>query len=65
MFNRIGFGVVCEVEASSEEIAEAESPPGRERVRVANIEAVRREKIREIRADVVYAIARRSPGSVG
>ena len=25
MFNRIGFGVVCEVEASSEEIAEAES----------------------------------------
>ena len=25
MFNRIEFGVVCEVEASSEEIAEAES----------------------------------------
>jgi ubiquinone/menaquinone biosynthesis C-methylase UbiE len=44
---------------------DALSPPVRERVRVANIEAVRREKIREIRADVVYAIARRSPGSVG
>ena len=44
---------------------DALSPPGRERVRVANIEAVRREKIREIRADVVYAMARRSPGSVG
>jgi hypothetical protein len=40
-------------------------PPVREKVRVANIEAVRREKIREIRADVVYAIARRSPSSVG
>jgi len=44
---------------------DALSPPSRERVRVASIEAVRQEKIREIRADVVYAIARRSPGSVG
>jgi ubiquinone/menaquinone biosynthesis C-methylase UbiE len=34
----------------------------RERVRVATIEAVRRAEIREIRADVVYAIARRMSG---
>ena len=39
---------------------EALTPPAREIVRVATIEAVRRQKIREIRADVVYAIARRS-----
>jgi len=42
---------------------DALSPVDRERVRVTTIEAVRREKIREIRADVVYAIARRSPSS--
>jgi ubiquinone/menaquinone biosynthesis C-methylase UbiE len=39
---------------------DALSPPGRERVRVATIEAVGREKIREIRTDVVYATARRN-----
>jgi ubiquinone/menaquinone biosynthesis C-methylase UbiE len=39
---------------------DALSLPDRERVRLATIEAVRREKIREIRADVVFAIARRS-----
>ena len=39
---------------------EALSPPTRERVRVATIEAVRRERIQEIRADVIYAIARRA-----
>ena len=44
---------------------DALSPPDRERIRVATIEAVRREKITEIRADVVYAIARRSPDSGG
>jgi ubiquinone/menaquinone biosynthesis C-methylase UbiE len=44
---------------------DALSPSDRERVRVATIEAVRREKIREIRADVVYATARRSPGDGG
>jgi hypothetical protein len=37
----------------------------REKVRVATIEAVRQEKIQEIRADVVYAIARRSASSGG
>ena len=42
---------------------EALSPANRERVRVATIEAVRREKIREIRANVVYAIAQRSRSS--
>jgi hypothetical protein len=42
---------------------DALSPANRERVRVATIEAVRREKIREIRADVVYAIAQRSRSS--
>ena len=36
-------------------------PPRREKVRVATVEAVGRERIREIRADVVYAIARRPP----
>src|SRR5260370_842691 len=44
---------------------DALSPVDRERVRVATTEAVRREKIREIRADVVYARARRSPGNRG
>jgi len=44
---------------------DALSPVDRERVRVTTIEAVRREKIREIRADVVYAVARRSPSSGG
>jgi len=39
---------------------DALSPANRERVRVATIEAVRREKIREIRANVVHAIAQRS-----
>jgi len=43
---------------------DALSPANRERVRVATIEAVRREKIQEIRADVVYAIAQRSRSSV-
>jgi ubiquinone/menaquinone biosynthesis C-methylase UbiE len=38
---------------------EALSPPIRERVRTATIEAVRQERIKEIRADVIYAIARR------
>jgi ubiquinone/menaquinone biosynthesis C-methylase UbiE len=38
---------------------EALAPSVRERVRGATIEAVRRQKIREIRADVVYAIGRR------
>jgi hypothetical protein len=42
---------------------DALSPVNRERVRVATIEAVRREKIREIRANVVYAIAQRSRSS--
>jgi ubiquinone/menaquinone biosynthesis C-methylase UbiE len=42
---------------------EALSPSARELVRLATIEAVRRQKIREIRADVVYAIARRSASS--
>jgi SAM-dependent methyltransferase len=42
---------------------EALTPSARERVMVATIEAVRRQKIREMRADVVYAIARRSAGS--
>jgi ubiquinone/menaquinone biosynthesis C-methylase UbiE len=44
---------------------DALSPVDREKVRVATIEAVRQEKIREIRADVVYAIARRSASSGG
>jgi hypothetical protein len=39
---------------------DALSPANRERVRVTTIDAVRREKIREIRANVVYAIAQRS-----
>ena len=42
---------------------EALSPTARELVKVATIEAVRRQKIREIRADVIYAIGRRSAGS--
>jgi ubiquinone/menaquinone biosynthesis C-methylase UbiE len=42
---------------------EALTPSARERVMVATIEAVRRLKIREMRADVVYAIARRSAGA--
>src|SRR5271165_550637 len=42
---------------------EALTPSARERVMVATIEAVRRQKIRELRADVVYAIARRWAGS--
>lgn len=33
--------------------------PGRERVRAATVESVAREKIREIRTDVIYAIASR------
>jgi SAM-dependent methyltransferase len=44
---------------------DALSPADRERVRVATVEAVKREKIRGIRSDVVYAIARRSPSSGG
>jgi hypothetical protein len=39
---------------------DALSPADRERVRVATVEAVKREKIRGIGSDVVYAIARRS-----
>jgi len=42
---------------------DALSPANRERVRVTTIDAVRREKIREIRANVVYAIAQRSQSS--
>jgi ubiquinone/menaquinone biosynthesis C-methylase UbiE len=42
---------------------EALTPLARERVRVETIEAVRRQKIRDIRTDVVYAIAKRSAGS--
>ena len=38
---------------------DALSPLHRERVRVATVEAVERDKIREIRADIVYAVARR------
>jgi ubiquinone/menaquinone biosynthesis C-methylase UbiE len=38
---------------------DALSPLHRDRVRVATVEAVRRDKIREIRVDVVYAVARR------
>ena len=38
---------------------EALSPPIRERVRAATIEAVQQERIQEIRADVIYAIARK------
>ena len=38
---------------------DALSPLHRDRVRVATVEAVGRDKIREIRADVVYAVARR------
>jgi ubiquinone/menaquinone biosynthesis C-methylase UbiE len=38
---------------------EALSPPIRERVRTATIEAVRQERIKEIRTDVIYAIARK------
>jgi SAM-dependent methyltransferase len=38
---------------------DALSPLQRDRVRVATVEAVGRDKIREIRADVVYAVARR------
>jgi hypothetical protein len=44
---------------------DALSPVDRERVRVTTMEAVRREKIREIRADVMYAVARRSPSGGG
>ncbi len=44
---------------------DALSPLDREKVRVATVEAVEREKIQEIRADVVYAIARRPPDSRG
>jgi ubiquinone/menaquinone biosynthesis C-methylase UbiE len=39
---------------------DALSPLDREKVRIATVEAVGREKIREIRTDVVYAIARKS-----
>jgi len=39
---------------------DALSPPNRERVRIASIDGVRRADIRQIRTDVVYAIARRS-----
>jgi SAM-dependent methyltransferase len=38
---------------------EALAPPIRERVKVATIEAVRRERIAQIRTDVIYASARR------
>jgi ubiquinone/menaquinone biosynthesis C-methylase UbiE len=38
---------------------DALSPANRERVRSATLEAVQREQIREIRADVIYAIALR------
>jgi len=38
---------------------EALSPPTRERVRTATIEAVQQERIQEIRTDVIYAIARK------
>ena len=38
---------------------EALSPPARERVRVATIEAVKRERIAKIRTDVSYGNARR------
>jgi ubiquinone/menaquinone biosynthesis C-methylase UbiE len=38
---------------------EALSPPIRERVSAATIEAVQQERIQEIRADVIYAIARK------
>jgi ubiquinone/menaquinone biosynthesis C-methylase UbiE len=44
---------------------EALEPSIRERVRVATIEAVGRERIREIRADVIYAIAQRLPHNAG
>jgi ubiquinone/menaquinone biosynthesis C-methylase UbiE len=39
---------------------DALSPANREKVRIATVEAVEREKIREIRTDVVYAKARKS-----
>jgi SAM-dependent methyltransferase len=39
---------------------EALSPLSRERVRIASIDGVRRADIRQIRTDVVYAIAQRS-----
>jgi SAM-dependent methyltransferase len=42
---------------------DALNPSARERVKVVTIEEVRRQKIREIRADVVYATARRSAES--
>jgi ubiquinone/menaquinone biosynthesis C-methylase UbiE len=38
---------------------EALSPPGRDRVKVATIEAVRLGQIQEIRTDVIYAIGRK------
>ena len=38
---------------------DALSPPNRERVRIASIDGVRRADIRQIRTDVVYAVARR------
>jgi ubiquinone/menaquinone biosynthesis C-methylase UbiE len=38
---------------------EALAPSKRERVRTATIEAVRQQKLREIRADVIYSTARR------
>jgi ubiquinone/menaquinone biosynthesis C-methylase UbiE len=44
---------------------DALSSTNRERVRAAVIEGVRGQKIREIRADVVYAAARRPPGYEG
>jgi hypothetical protein len=40
-------------------LVEALAPPLRERVKVATIEAVRRERIAQIRTDVIYASARR------
>ena len=39
---------------------DALSNPNRERVKRATIEAVRRQKIRQVRADVIYATAQRS-----
>ncbi len=39
---------------------DALTPPTRELVRIATIDAVRKQHIREIRADVIYAIAQRT-----
>jgi ubiquinone/menaquinone biosynthesis C-methylase UbiE len=40
---------------------EALSPPTRERVKSATIEAVRQEKTQKLRTDVIYALARKGP----